>query len=575
MREDLKMKRKVLIGSICLLVGALLGFCKSFQAELNAQAKPITAQTIATPALDVSTPAGASTSASTLTPTIADTPTLEPTFTPVPSPTSPPALTPLSAADIFARVSPAVAFIETPAGTGSGVLVDGGFVLTNAHVVWPFREVRVVFPDGTEYANTVVMNWDLLRDLAVVGPLDTSIGPVPLEDGEGLVVGSNVYLIGYPGEVERFPQPTITRGVISRMREWQPLEITYFQTDATITGGQSGGVLVSEAGQVIGISGLSFSWGEFGLVASTADLRLPVQRLIAGEDVDGLGDRHVSLEGGQFEYNVTLDHSLDAGVYVLNEPAGTVFNIAVESENDVEFGVTDVYGNVLAGADTATNGVAVISATIQLEGPHFLELFQSSEEPVDLRVTSDCRLIPYIDVDDGDRVIKEKMVPAALDYPGDLDYFVIDLAAGDSVTITISSVLVDPFVGVAFLGVVEEESAFDDDGGEGLFGLDAELSYTASRSGSHLIVIGDASLANVGGYLLSVATGHSGANPPTVMLPQNRASTSLPAAVVPTPDIPMAVYESAQYPFVIEYPAGWVERSEREECSSTKRARRC
>ena len=66
-------------------------------------------------------------------------------------------------------------------------------------------------------------------------------------------------LIGYPAEFGEFPQPTITWGILSRYREWEQIGITYFQTDAAIAGGQSGGVLLSESGEVIGISGLRFS----------------------------------------------------------------------------------------------------------------------------------------------------------------------------------------------------------------------------------------------------------------------------------------------------------------------------
>ena len=102
-----------------------------------------------------STPTLTSTPApsSTVTPTTAAlTPTPAPTPTPIPTPT------PLSATQIYARISPSVAFIETPTVTGSGVLIEGGYVITNAHVVWPFEEVRVVFPDGSEHLNVPLLN---------------------------------------------------------------------------------------------------------------------------------------------------------------------------------------------------------------------------------------------------------------------------------------------------------------------------------------------------------------------------------------------------------------------------------
>jgi S1-C subfamily serine protease len=114
--------------------------------------------------------------------------------------------------------------------------------VTNAHVVWPYTTVRVVAVGGHEYDEVPVLGWDLVADLAVLGPLEwLEAAPLALTDGEALVVGSDVYLIGYPGEVSHIPEPTLTRGLISRLREWDAVGITFFQSDATIAGGQSAG----------------------------------------------------------------------------------------------------------------------------------------------------------------------------------------------------------------------------------------------------------------------------------------------------------------------------------------------
>ena len=128
----------------------------------------------------------------------------------------------VSSARIFEMVSPAIAYIHTGTGSGSGVLVEGGYVVTNAHVVWPFNAVRVAFPDGTDFRGVPVIGWDLLADLAVLGPIETPVQPVSLLDGENIPIGSEVYLIGYPAEVEAYPKTTMTRGILSRLREWEP-----------------------------------------------------------------------------------------------------------------------------------------------------------------------------------------------------------------------------------------------------------------------------------------------------------------------------------------------------------------
>lgn len=211
----------------------------------------------------------------------------------------PPKLTP---SQIFSKVSPAIAYIQTDEASGSGVLIEGGYLVTNHHVVFPFDSARVVFPSGAEYDAVPVRGWNREADLAVLGPINISVEPLPLTNGESTPIGADMYLIGYPAEFESFPQPTVAKGILSRLRQNGTAGITYFQTDATIAGGQSGGALVSDTGAVIGISGSSIAEGKFALVASSADLLPRIRQLIAGGGDPGGGDRRrragVRYDGG-------------------------------------------------------------------------------------------------------------------------------------------------------------------------------------------------------------------------------------------------------------------------------------
>lgn len=208
----------------------------------------------------------------------------------------------LTSAQIFQKVSPAIAYVQTGEASGSGVLFEGRYVITNRHVVYPFDTARVVFPNGAEFDGVPVKGWDLEADLAVLGPIDVATEPLPLIDGETTPIGADMYLIGYPAEFESFPQPTIVKGILSRLRQGESGRITYFQTDASIAGGQSGGALVSDTGAVIGISGSSIADGKFALVASSADLLPRIRQLIAGGGDPVQGDRRrraaVNYDGG-------------------------------------------------------------------------------------------------------------------------------------------------------------------------------------------------------------------------------------------------------------------------------------
>ena len=486
------------------------------------------------------------------TPTLVPTPTLTPEPTPTPAPTATP--TPPTPAQIFARISPSLAFIETPTGTGSGVLIEGGYVVTNAHVVWPFDEVRVVFPDGSEFPQAPVMNTDLMGDLAVIGPLDTKIQPLVLADREDLAIGSELFLIGYPAEAEQFPQPTITRGILSRFRYWEALEMSYFQTDAAIAGGQSGGVMVFEGGEIIGLSGFKFSEAKFGLVASAADVLPRVKGLIAGRDVSRLGDRKLPLDGGSSETLSTLDTIWDTGVYVVNNPPGETIDLKLDSENNLSLSLIDLFGNSVIEADNGFTGIESGSAKTTLDVPHFalVNLSELNSE-ASFKLSSNRGLAAFNDPDDGKTIVVGQTIQASMDYPRDHDYFLLDLEEDETVDITVNTVNFDPFLQIDYHQATGEVS--DDDSGGGIFGTNAGLIFRAPQSAIYTLVVSDATFTRRGGYFIDIRTASPDAEPFPI---------APPAVKVASPFGPMELYESRQYPFLIEHPAGWKIATEQE-----------
>ena len=194
-------------------------------------------------------------------------------------------------------------------------------MVTNFHVVWPYEIVWIVLPGGMEL-RTPVVGWDPMADLAVLGPVNVSVPPAKLGNGEGMAPGSELLLIGYPAEIEHFPEPTITRGILSRLREWERPGMTYFQTDADIAKGQSGGALVNSRGEVIGISGFSFGEAQFSLAASAADIAPIVEKLIQGESSSGLGDRRLPEGNGRLKLDLDLRNYWDSRTFVLDWSGG-------------------------------------------------------------------------------------------------------------------------------------------------------------------------------------------------------------------------------------------------------------
>ena len=408
-----------------------------------------------------------------------------------PTPTSVPET--LTRPQIFENVSPAIAFIQTGNASGSGVLIEEGYLVTNAHVVWPFDAARVVFPDGTEFGQVPVKGWDLLTDLAVLGPIDAPAQPATLLDGENIPIGSDMYLIGYPGEVEASPQPSITQGILSRLREWEPGGITFFQTDATIAGGQSGGALVSAAGDVIGISGFRFTEGNFGLAASSADISPRIRQLIAGEGTAGLGERRLPLEGGVLRHELTLQSYGDA--YILNEPVGTAIEVELSGADEGGFRVFDAIGVELTDDKTYS-----FSYVTRRNGPHFLIVSESVSGKFTL--ISNRPLTRFDDPDDRSEMSVGQSLNGNIDFPGDIDFFSLRLKRKETVEIVARSLLANTYL--AIWDPTAEAWASDEDSGGGLFGEDARIIFQAPQTGEYDLFVADAARSAPGGYVISV-----------------------------------------------------------------------
>ncbi|MDE0169473.1 MAG: serine protease [bacterium] len=163
-----------------------------------------------------------------------------------------------SAEEVYERVAPSLAHIVNGGrtGAGSGILIDGGYIITNYHVVEPYNTVaRVMFPDGTEFRNVPVVGWEPWADFALLGPVDVPIPPLTLKDHGPVASGSELFLLGYPAEPDLYdPQPSITRGVLSRSYRESTTGLTVLRTDAATAGGQSGGAMVDALGKVVGVT---------------------------------------------------------------------------------------------------------------------------------------------------------------------------------------------------------------------------------------------------------------------------------------------------------------------------------
>ncbi len=141
-----------------------------------------------------------------------------------------------------------VATIVTGSGSGSGFFISDDMLLTNEHVVGGSSVVVVRLVTGREIVGEVVAT-NSARDVAILRTESLGLGGLPLRPGE-VTVGSPVFVIGSPlGEQN---ESTVSAGIVSAYRTEG--ELRYIQSDVNVMGGNSGGPMFDDKGNVIGIT---------------------------------------------------------------------------------------------------------------------------------------------------------------------------------------------------------------------------------------------------------------------------------------------------------------------------------
>ena len=136
---------------------------------------------------------------------------------------------------------------------GSGVIVDpSGQIVTNHHVVADADQIQVQLADG-RVAEAKVVGRDPDTDLALLRIDLPDLPSIRLGRSDALAVGDIVLAIGNPIGLSQ----TVTQGIVSATGRAQLGLATYenfIQTDAPINVGNSGGALINNRGELVGIN---------------------------------------------------------------------------------------------------------------------------------------------------------------------------------------------------------------------------------------------------------------------------------------------------------------------------------
>lgn len=192
---------------------------------------------------------------------------------------------------------------------GSGVvLTEDGYLITNAHVVAGAEAVTVLFHDNRILPASLV-GFDAVEDLAVLKVETAGLTPASFGDSNTLRIGEPVAALGDSLGY----RSTFTDGIVSaldREVEVDGVSMTLIQTSAAINFGNSGGPLLNQYGQVMGINTVKIvttdgSAEGLGFAIPSRRVKYVVDRLIAGEKIRpgmfGFTVNTVPLVGGGLE----------------------------------------------------------------------------------------------------------------------------------------------------------------------------------------------------------------------------------------------------------------------------------
>ncbi|MGH1399448.1 MAG: S1C family serine protease [Alphaproteobacteria bacterium] len=208
-------------------------------------------------------------------------------------PTPPLSKTPF---DTIAHDARKVAVMAQKRGHGSGVFITRqGHILTNYHVIGDSRRIRIVTGFRKTGITAEVLRVDKVRDVALLKleeipdwlDMDKVIlRPTRLDWPK---VGETIYAIGVPKDYKAY-RNTVTKGIVSAHRNYKrhgSLRLNFIQGDVEVHPGSSGGPVVDENGNLIGlvVEGEPFTNANGSRIGIGLNLFIPIQEALDAVDV--------------------------------------------------------------------------------------------------------------------------------------------------------------------------------------------------------------------------------------------------------------------------------------------------
>ncbi|MCR4593757.1 MAG: trypsin-like peptidase domain-containing protein [Clostridiales bacterium] len=229
---------------------------------------------------------------------------------------------------------------STLAGEGSGIVVGENkdktltYIVTCAHVISSSNiTIKVQMLDGTQY-DAKIVGMDKKTDIGLISIAETGLDAATFADSSEVEVGDTVYAIGNPGGTEFFG--SFTDGMVSAIGRpvSSPVgyEVLTIQHTAAVNPGNSGGALLNEQGQVIGMNSskiASTEYEDMAFAVPSATIQSVYRELVKNGYVSGRPALGITYSPASYSYQ----HAYAVQAY--NLPAGTIVISSIAKDSDL------------------------------------------------------------------------------------------------------------------------------------------------------------------------------------------------------------------------------------------------
>ncbi len=318
---------------------------------------------------------------------------------------------------------------EVLSGSGSGVVVALGYVLTNYHVVEDATRLEVV--SGEETYAAVLAGSDESLDLAVLKVEgEFPIQPVVLGDSDLLNVGDWAICIGNPLSFTG----TTTVGIVSALNREVTNSTTdmygrridsvnlMIQTDAAINAGNSGGGMFNVAGELIGVPSMKYT-GSYMSATSVEGIGMAIpinvakpllEDVLSGKTSDAQANQQsstglttaekprigVTVANLNTNLSAVANGDLPNGAYITEVEAGSPAEKAGLVPGDI---VVEIDGTIIKNTTAMINllqnkqaGDTVSMKVYRVEGLHDMETFDDIPEGEYIDVTVELAILDSV-----------------------------------------------------------------------------------------------------------------------------------------------------------------------------------